>query len=157
MVEVITRVDSSPSLKYGSYSIHISGNLLLLFFRGTWSEKCAADYIRDVSRFRHEQGLNHFASIAIISEWQLGTPEAINMVYHVIRRGAEMGMVAQFLLAEGNNHLSLHIARQNVEKAFPGAITGASLDDFLPALDKHGIHFVEQRVRNILAANGRCD
>ena len=68
-----------------------------------------------------------------------------------------MGMVAQFLLAEGNNHLPLHIARQNVEKAFPGAMTGASLDDFLPALDKHGIHFEEQRVRNILAANGRCD
>ncbi|WP_296052197.1 hypothetical protein [uncultured Alteromonas sp.] len=157
MVEVITRVNSSPSLKYGSYTIHLAGNLLLLFFRGTWSEKCAADYVRDVSRFRHEQDLQYFASIAVISEWQLGTPEAIKMVSKVIQRGAEMGMVAQFLLGEGNNQLSMHIARQSVEKAFPGAITGASLDEFLPALNKHAIHFDEQRVRNILAANGRCD
>lgn len=157
MVEVTTRVDSSPSLKYGSYTIHSSGNLLLLFFRGTWSDKCAADYVRDVSRYRHEKGLHHFASIAIISEWQLGTPDAINMVSNVIKRGAQTGMAAQFLLSEGNNHLSLQIARQNVEKAFPGTISGKALEDFIPELERNNIAYDEGRVRAILASNGRCD
>ncbi|GGF68188.1 hypothetical protein [Alteromonas lipolytica] len=156
MEDIISKVDSSPTLKYGSYTIHLSGSLLLLFFRGTWSEKCATDYARDVSRFRNEHGLEKFASIAVISDWQLGTPGAIETVSEVIRRGGETGMVAQFLLADGSNNLSLHIARQNVEKAFPGTITGQHLAEFIPELTKHNIEFNEQRVLAILQSNGYC-
>lgn len=157
MEGLINKVDSSTSLKYGSYTIHLSGTLLLLFFRGTWSERCAANYIRDVSRFRKEHNLTRFASINIISEWQLGTPEAINMVSDVLRRkGAKSGIVAQFLLSDSKNQLSVVIARQAVELALPGAKAGTALDDFLPELSAHGINFNEKRVRSILAANGRC-
>lgn len=131
-----TDIQSLPQFKrlkqnfHGGYFVLMSGAVLMVVPVGTWSAECTQSYIRDISDIYLASGVGQFGTVVCFDGWQLGTPDAIEMIREFNEHAHESGMIAESFV-DYPHSAPINFAKHRIAYAFSPLHSTSCFDEAL--------------------------
>lgn len=108
---------------------------------------CAKDYFVKIAQLRASLGINDFAFITQLQDWELAPPDVLDAIKLFNIDAAKKGMKAQWLIRGKGKQIPLLIASKMAEDSIGFAQIADSLDDCLKALEEQGFDFNKAEIK----------
>lgn len=83
---------------HGDWGLVVIGRVLVYRVAGAWNEEGTRAFFRASSRAAEPLAGQRWAILGDLTEWQLATPESVEVVHSLALRAIEAGCVAQCLM-----------------------------------------------------------
>lgn len=78
-------------LEHGTFSVQVSGDVLYVRCSGTWNYPTAERYVREMTRCGEQLSPGPWCSLADLTNWELGTPDASGLIIRLSATLSELG------------------------------------------------------------------
>jgi hypothetical protein len=102
---------------HGNFGITRHNNVLIVVVSGPWNEETAQAYSLESAKLAKPLLGSPWAQIMVISEFELGTPEANNILSKLFQQANEHGLVKEAIVNSSDSRLKNELFGQTVDIA----------------------------------------
>lgn len=136
-------------MSFADFTIVKNQQLLMVRPKGAWSVNTANDFVKAVNEYLHLEH-NHFAGVIDLRLWELGTPEALEIVGRNISYSASLGYKLEIHFGQPMS-LPVKVSEQQVTPKEISLHQCSTITEINEILTKHQCQFDLQALSDFLA------
>lgn len=144
-----TRLIRSKKSDHGEYCMFVSGELLMIFPKGTWGMRCVRNYIAAMESIFTEGQFKQFGGIICLDRWNLGTPEVLELLSDYSQKSRRRGSIGQWLIAATPSDIALQVAGTRVVSDNELSHTADDIEPAIADLHNKGLQFDRDDIRTL--------